>query len=189
MSYYEILLFLHIGAAAIWLGAASLFFVLFQRSKRSGDPLLAERLGAHTEWLAQRLFIPASIAVLVAGILLTIEGPWKFDQLWILLGLAGFATTFVVGVGVIEPTTKKMHAAIEAHGPTHPAVAKQNRRLEALGVFDLTLLFAIVWDMALKPTADDVGTLLVAGVAVGVACLNLARVYRGSDVGATAETA
>ncbi len=46
MSYYEILLFLHIGVVAIWIGSAFLFFALFQRAKRSGDPLLAERLGA-----------------------------------------------------------------------------------------------------------------------------------------------
>lgn len=181
MSYYEILLFLHIGAAAIWLGSAFFFFVLFQRAKRSGDPVLAERLGAHTAWLAQRLFIPASISVLLLGILLAIEGPWSFDQLWILLGLAGFASTFVLGVGVIEPTTKRMHSAIEAHGPAHPRVARQNRRLEALGLLDLTLLFAIVWDMALKPTADDVGTLLVAALALAVAGAFVFRAYRSTE--------
>lgn len=189
MSYYEILLFLHIAAATIWLGSAFLFFVLFQRAKRSQDPLLAERLGAHTEWLAQRLFIPASLTVLVLGILLTIEGPWKFDQLWIVLGLAGFVATFVLGVGVIEPTTKKMHAAIEAHGPAHREVAMHNRRLEALGLLDLTLLFAIVWTMVLKPTADDVGTLVVAALALAVAAVTLFRAYRVIETETSAETA
>ena len=183
MSYYEILLFLHIGAATIWLGSAFLFFVLFQRAKRGDDPLLAQRLGAHTEWLAKRLFIPASISVLVLGILLTIEGGWDFDQLWILLGLAGFVATFLLGVGVIEPTTKKMHAAIEAHGPAHPEVARYNRRLEGLGLLDLTLLFVIVWDMALKPTADDVGALLIAALALGAAGFLLFRAYRQGDAG------
>ena len=180
MSYYEILLFLHIGVAAIWLGSAFLFFVLFQRAKRSGDPLLAERLGAHTQWLANRLFIPASIAVLILGILLTIEGFWTFDQLWIVLGLAGFAATFLLGVGLIEPTTKKMHAAIETHGPAAPEVIRQNRRLEALGLLDLTLLFAIVWDMVLKPTADDVGTLLIAALVLIAAGFPMVRAYRGT---------
>jgi uncharacterized membrane protein len=181
LSYYEILLFLHVGAAAIWIGSAFLFFVLFQRAKRSGDPLLAQRLGAHTEWLAKRLFIPSSLSVLVLGILLTIEGPWSFDQLWILLGLAGMASTFLIGLAVIEPTTKKMHAAIETHGPAHPEVARQNRRLEALGFLDLTLLFAIVWDMVLKPTTDDVGTLLIAAVVLAAAGFYLFRSYRATE--------
>lgn len=186
MSYYEVLLFLHIAAVAVWLGSAFLFFVLFQRAKASDDSVLIERLGAHTEWLAKRLFIPASLSVLVLGILLTIEGPWTFDQLWIVLGLAGFAATFVLGVGVIEPTTKKMHAAMEAHGSGHPAVARQNRRLDGLGFLDLSLLFVIVWDMALKPTADDVGTLLVAAFVLAAAGLYVTRVYRSSEPDAAA---
>ena len=181
MSYYEILLFLHIGVAAIWIGSAFLFFVLLLHAKRSYDPLLAQSLGANVEWLAKRVFIPASLGVLLLGILLTIEGPWSFDQLWILLGLTGMATSFLVGVVVIEPTTKKMHAAIEAHGPTHSEVARQNRRLEALGLFDLILLFAIVWDMVLKPTSDDLEILLIPVLALAVAAFFLFRAYRPSD--------
>ena len=189
MSYYEILLFLHIGAAAIWIGSAFLFFVLFLHAKRSNDPLLAQRLGANTEWLAKRLFIPASLSVLVLGILLTIEGLWSFDQLWIVLGLVGMAGTFLLGVVVIEPTTKKMHAAIEAHGPAHSEVARQNRRLEALGFLDLVLLFAIVWFMVLKPTADDLGTLLIPTLALGVAGFYLFRAYGAKEAEASASRA
>lgn len=189
MSYYEILLFLHIGAAAVWLGAAALFFVLFQRSKMTQDAVLAERLGAHTEWLAKRLFIPASLAVLLFGILLTIEGPWGFDQLWILIGIAGMVTTFALGIGVIEPATKKMHASIGANGPLHPDVARYKRRLDALGALDLTLLFSIVWDMVFKPSGDDLAVLVIPGVAVAAAALNVVRVYRSAAETEAAPTA
>ncbi len=180
MSYYEVLLFLHIATAIVWLGSAVLFFVLFQRTKMAPDPVLAERLGAHVKWLAQRLFIPSAFAVLVFGILLTIEGPWNFDDVWILVGLAGWATSFVVGVGVIEPTTNKMHAAIAAHGPQHESVGGYSRRLDGLAAFDLTLLFAIVWDMALKPTDDDLGTLLIAGAAIAIGVVIVVRAFRAS---------
>ena len=188
MSYYEVLLFLHIGAAAIWLGAATFFFVLFQRAKQARDPVLAERLGAHVEWLAKRFFVPTSLAVLVLGILLTIEGPWSFDQLWILLGLVGIATTFVLGVGVIEPTTKRMHAAIDAHGPEHPQVARYGRRLDALGVVDLALLASIVWVMVFKPSTDELGTLVIPALALAAAAIVAARAYRGGAPEAAAAT-
>jgi uncharacterized membrane protein len=188
VSYYDVLLFLHIGIAAIWIGSALLFFVLFQRAKWTNDPLLAERLGAHTAWLATRLFIPASLSVFVLGILLTIEGPWSFDQLWILLGLGGMATTFLIGIAVIEPTTKKMHAAMETRGPAHPEVARHSRRLDALGLLDLTLLFAIVWDMVLKPTTDDLGTLVIPALALAAAALYLFRTYRTPNTEAAATT-
>jgi uncharacterized membrane protein len=108
LSYYEVLFFLHIGAAMIWLGSAVLFFVIFQRAKQAQDMVLVERLGAHTEWLARRLFIPASLSVLVLGILLTIEG--STDDLGplvipaIALAAAGFLAFRAYRMGQAEAT-------------------------------------------------------------------------------------
>jgi uncharacterized membrane protein len=178
MTYYEALLFLHISAAAIWIGAAVLYDMLFFRARHAADPALAERLGAHTEWLSKRLFIPMTLAVFVLGILLTIESPWGFGDLWIAVGLVGWATTFVVGVAGIEPQAKRMQAALERGGPDDPEVAWRGRRITALNYFDNALLFLIVADMAIKPTGDDVG-LLVVGAAIVLAGLGLAaRVWR-----------
>jgi hypothetical protein len=39
----------------------------------------------------------------VLGILLVIEGPWSFGQLWIVLGLVGFALTFATGIAIAKP--------------------------------------------------------------------------------------
>jgi uncharacterized membrane protein len=178
MTYFEALLFLHISAAAVWIGSAVLYDLLFFRARRAADPALAERMGAHSEWLAKRLFIPTSLAVFVLGILLTIEGPWGFGDLWIVLGLFGWATTFVVGIAGIEPQTKRMHAAVERGGPDDPEVAWRGRRVTALNYFDNVLLFLVVADMAIKPTGDDVG-LLVVGAAIVLAGVGLvARVWR-----------
>jgi uncharacterized membrane protein len=178
MTYYEALLFLHISGAAVWIGAAVLYDLLFFRARRAADPALAERMGAHSEWLAKRLFIPTSLAVFVLGILLTIEGPWGFGDLWVALGLAGWAATFVVGVAGIEPQTKRLQAAIERGGSDDPEVAWRGRRITALNYFDNVLLFLVVADMAVKPTGDDVG-LLVVGAAIVLAGVALfARVWR-----------
>ena len=178
MSYYEILLFLHIAGATIWLGSGFLLQVLFYRGKKTDDTVLIERISASTQWLAQRIFIPASLLVVVLGVLLTIEGPWEFGQLWIVLGLAGFAATFLIGVGLIEPTGKRLHEAMAQHGPAHPATLRQSDRIDALGKLDLALLFVIVFDMTLKPTADDTGTLIVGAVALLLAIANVVRAYR-----------
>lgn len=40
--------------------------------------------------LANTIFIPSSLLVFVFGIWLTIEGPWSFGDLWIVLGLVGY---------------------------------------------------------------------------------------------------
>src|SRR5687768_17758031 len=119
MSYYEVLLFLHIGGAIVWLGSAFLMQMLFYRAKATANFALIEGMSANTAWLAQRIFIPTSLAVLVLGILLTIEGPWGFDMLWIVLALVAYGMTFALGVGVIEREGKKLGAAA-ANGPQHP---------------------------------------------------------------------
>ena len=178
MSYYEILLFLHIVGATIWLGSAFLIHALLYRGRTTGDTVLIERLSSNTQWLAQRIFIPTALAVLVLGILLTIEGPWSFDQLWIVIALAAFAATFLFGVGVIEPEGKRLHAAMAAHGPEHPETRRHDDRIHAYMKLDLVLLFVVVFDMALKPTADDVGTLVLGAAALFATIAYVVRVVR-----------
>lgn len=165
MSYYEILLFLHIGGAIIWLGSAFFIQTLFYRAKTTGNFALIQGVSAQTPWLAQRVFIPTSLAMVVLGVLLTIEGPWTFDMLWIVVGLVAYAVTFAVGIGVIEPEGKKLGAASAAHPPTHPEVAWRSRRMDALMKLDLALLWIVVLDMTVKPTSDDVVALVLMGVA------------------------
>ncbi len=178
MSYYEILLFLHIVGATIWLGSAFMLQALLYRARKTDDNVLIERVTSNTQWLAQRIFIPTSLAVFVLGILLTIEGPWSFDQLWILIALAAFAATFLFGVGVIEPEGKRLHAAAETYGPDHPETRLHDDRMNAYMKLDLVLLFVVVFDMALKPTADDVGTLVLGAAALLATIAYVVRVVR-----------
>jgi uncharacterized membrane protein len=178
MSYYEILLFLHIVGATIWLGSAFMLQALLYRGRTTDDTVLVERISSNTQWLAQRIFIPTSLAVLVLGILLTIEGPWSFDQLWIMIALTAFAGTFLFGVGVIEPEGKRLHAALAAHGPEHPETRRHYERMDAYMKLDLVLLFVVVFDMALKPTADDVGTLVLGAAALLATIAYVVRMAR-----------
>ena len=45
--------------------------------------------------LAPILFIPASLATFVFGLLSAIEGDWDFGQAWIMIGLAGWLFSFL----------------------------------------------------------------------------------------------
>ena len=178
MSYYEVLLFLHVGGAIIWLGSAFLMQVLFYRAKATANSALVEGMGMNTQWLSQRIFIPTSLAVLVLGILLTIEGPWGFDMLWIVLALVAYAMTFTLGLGVIEPEGKKLGAAAAAHGPGHPEVVWRSRRMDALMKLDLVLLWVVVLDMTVKPTGDDVAALVIMAGALLLAGGYTVNVFR-----------
>jgi uncharacterized membrane protein len=166
MTRYELLLFLHVAGAIIWLGAGFLVTVLELKAGRSGDPAEMRQVGETNNWLTPRLFIPSALATFVLGILLTIEGPWSFRDLWIVLGLSGFATTFITGIGFLSPEAKRLDAAIAAHGPTSPQAQRHMHRLVVATRVDMVVLFAVVLVMAAKPSPDD--TWLLAGLASGM---------------------
>jgi uncharacterized membrane protein len=164
MSYYEVLLFLHIAAAAVWLGAGFFLQMLIFRAESSDDGGLTQGIASNSGWMAQRIFIPASLVVLVVGVLLTIEGPWSFGDLWIVLGLAGYAVSFLIGILFLEPEGKRIGAAMAA-GDQGQAAARI-RRINAVSRIELTILYLVVAAMALKPTGDDVGTLILFAAAL-----------------------
>lgn len=166
MSYYEILLFLHLLTAIVWLGGGFMLQVLVIRAERAGDGLLLKKIAENAGWLAQRVFIPSSLAVLVLGILLTIEGPWGFGDLWIVLGLVGYAASFLTGILFLEPEGKRIDAAMTAHGPESQQAAHHVRRINVVQRMEMVILFLVVAVMALKPSGDDTGTLLLGAAIV-----------------------
>lgn len=171
MSYYELLVVLHIFAAVIWLGAGFLVAVLVFGAGRAGD---AEREAGYTQdvvWLAPRLFIPSSLAVLAVGILLVLEGTWSFDQLWIALGLAGWLASFLLGILYFRPESDRLTELIGERGPADAEVAERLHRVKNVDRVQLTILFLVVADMVVKPTGDDAGVLIAFAAILAISTL------------------
>ena len=179
MSRYELLLFLHISASIIWLGAGFLIAVLVLGAERAGDR--EKEAGHHRDvaWLAPRLFIPASLSVMILGILLVIDGPWSFDQLWISLALAGWAASFLLGFLYFRPEGERIGALAEERGPQDPELERRLHRLNVVDRIQLLILFLVLADMVLRPTGDDGGTLITGAAILAVAILLSAFSIRG----------
>jgi uncharacterized membrane protein len=171
MTWYELLLFLHIVAAIIWLGSGLLIQILAMRAERANDVEGLRRIANDSASLSETLFIPASLATLILGVLLVLDGPWEFDMLWIVLGLAGYLGTFLTGVLVMKPGSEKIAAIMERDGGMSAEAGVEIRKLLTKGRFDTVVLYLVVAVMALKPTGDDVGILaaLAAIVVAGAA--------------------
>ena len=184
MDSYELLLFLHIATAILWLGAGATMGLAAVKATRSSDPTELGRLAALNDWLAPRLFIPASLATLVLGILLVIDGPWSFGDLWIVIGLVGFAASFLIGLLYIKPTSERISRAIAAEGPQSADAARRVRHILLVSRVELVVLFLVVADMAIKPTGDD-AAILVVGVVI-LAAAAAAAVLAGRRVASTA---
>ena len=168
MSRYELLLFLHIASAITWLGAGLYVQFIASRAQRARDFDNLARIAREVGAASNAYFIPASLATLLFGILTTIDGPWSFGDLWILIGLAGWAATFATGTFFLGPSGKRIAELLQSD---RAAAVNEIRRVLLISRIDLVVLYTVVADMVLKPTTDDVGTLIVfaAVVAVGVA--------------------
>jgi len=160
MTWYEFLLFVHIGAAMIWLGGAFTFQMYGLVVHRGGDPEEMARFAGRAGFVGERIFVPASLMVVIAGILMMLDGDWDWDQLWVIFALVTFAASFVVGLFVLTPIAKK----IPVVGPTTPEGQALINRLFTILRIDLAFMYAIVFAMVVKPTSDDGWVIAIAVV-------------------------
>jgi uncharacterized membrane protein len=185
VSRYELLVFLHVAAAIIWLGAGFMVVLLVYGAERARDRLRQLGYYRDVEWLSTRLFIPASLSVFILGVLLVLDGPWDFDEVWILFGLAGYAVSFGLGILYFKPEGERIGGIVERHGPEHPEIDRRAHRMNVIERVQLTILFLVVAAMTIKPTTDDTWT-LVAGGAVLAAAIVLAASSLGRTSSRTA---
>jgi uncharacterized membrane protein len=148
---YNVYKMLHVVAAVVWVGGGVMIAILSFLMERQKDAVGLASLGRLAEYLSTRLFIPSSLAVLVFGIAMMIKGDLDWGQFWVIVGLLGFAATFLTGVAYLTPQTKKLAAVAEQHGPEHVLTQDALRRLLVVVRFDVAMLLVVVADMAAKP--------------------------------------
>jgi uncharacterized membrane protein len=164
MTFYELLLFLHLAAVIVWLGAAFTLTLLILRAELAKDLKAKAEINAWSEWLAVRLFIPSSMATLVFGLWVMVEGPWGLDQLWVAIGLGGWLVSFLTGILYFKPEGERVGEMVAELGAEHAEVQRRLDQMEMVGRIELAVLFVVVADMAVKPTSDDTGVLIVGAV-------------------------
>ena len=177
MDRYDLWLFLHIVAAIVWIGSGFLLIVLGTLAHRRRSPEAVGRVVEDTARLGPTYFIPASLAVVVFGILLVVDGPWSFSDAWVTIGLLGFAITFCTGLFLLKPRSERIAALVEEAQGITPEAYAESLKLLTIARVDSIVLFLVVFDMTLKPTSDDpwVLALIAAVLVVGVG-LVLSRV-------------
>ena len=160
MTWYEFLLFVHLCGAIIWIGGGFLFQVYGMVELRSRDTAAIARFAGNAGRIGERLFVPTSLVVVLAGIGLMLNGDWPWGRLWVVFALVAFAGSFLLGALVLGPTAKR----IEEVGPETSDGQRLVRRVFALLRVDLLFLFAIVFAMTVKPTSDDTWAILVVAL-------------------------
>lgn len=169
MDWYSIVKFLHVVTAILWVGGGFVLFLLGMLAERAGsieDKLQAMRASGQ---LGGKFFAPLSMLTLVFGLIMC--GFWVgFSELWIVIGLVGYATTFSIGMFVFKPTGERIGAMIAEQGVT-PAALGIGQRMMKWARLDYAVMLAVIADMVLKPTLHDIGILagMIMVIALGAA--------------------
>ncbi len=162
MDWYSIVKFLHVIVALIWVGGGFAMAINGVLAERSGDDEGLMRAIRLSSDLGGLLMVPASLLTLVFGLVMC----WfwvGFTDLWIIIGLAGYAATFLIGLLIFKPTSERLAEMVKRDGIT-PASLAEGRRMMKVARFDYSVMLVVVADMVLKPTLSD--TVLLMAMAV-----------------------
>ncbi len=152
MNGFEIFKFLHVLGAVVWVGAGVTLFLLSVRLRAVGDRGTIVSLGQHSEALGKLLFMPAAFGTLLFGVLMVAtEARFSFMDLWILIGFAAVAASFVVGAGLLQSADARLNELVAELGADHADVDRQLTKVLRLNAVDVGILVIAIWAMVAKP--------------------------------------
>ncbi len=143
------LIAIHIFAAVVWVGGSFYGQMLAIRTTRTASPAELASFAKNTEFLGLRIFLPASLILVIAGITLVSRDIFTLEG-WVVFGLVVWGLSFISGAFFVGPQSGKFGKELAERGP-QPDVMARLDRLFLVSRVELTLLILVVFDMALKP--------------------------------------
>ena len=148
MELRDILLVLHIAGAGTWLGANIVQAVAPSMAARQSPQSAAGWYRVAGE-LTTRLYMPASILILVTGIWMVIENEaYGFGSLFVTIGFGMIIIGALFGIFVFAPGSERAARAIESGDKV--AVKASAARIAAFGTADTLLLLFTITAMVLR---------------------------------------
>jgi uncharacterized membrane protein len=153
VTLYEWYVFVHVLAAAVWIGGAAALQLLAVRTLGTQDPVRIGGLAKDIEWIGTRVFVPASVLVLLFGVAAVLRGDIDWGAGWISTGLAVWVLSFVTGAAFLGPESGRVGRLVDQVGAGGPEVRARIRRLLLVSRVELLLLAVVVLVMVAKPGA------------------------------------
>jgi uncharacterized membrane protein len=147
---YQLLLFVHVVCAVIWVGGAIYAQLLALRVSRSPDPSELPQLARNIEYIGSRVFAPAAFLLFVSGVGMTLQA-WSFGQTWIAVAVALWVVSAVTGAVYLGPRVRRAAELFEAEGPTSQAGRQLIDRLFLVSRVELIGFVVIIALMTFKP--------------------------------------
>ena len=101
MTWYMFFKFVHVVCAVLWIGGATMLEMLSLRVLKSRSAERRAALAADAEWVGMRLFMPATLLLILSALGMMFNASLPWDQAWILYPLGVYIASFLVGAGFI----------------------------------------------------------------------------------------
>ena len=148
---YTILKFVHVASIAVWFGGVVTLVMLNRLIVASGDDSLVKGLGRMAGAISMRLFGPAMLVAVIAGIGMVQVGDLSFGSLWIIWGIVGTVVSFVLGGVLTGGTARRLGEQIAKGQIDAAGIAATQKRLLTYALLNILMLLSIVWAMVAKP--------------------------------------
>ena len=150
-NWYALFKWVHVTGAIIWVGGGLTLTILAARADRSSDPIEMATVAKQAAFVGERVFAPVGLVVFLMGIAMVLNLHWGWGTTWIVIGLVGYAITFLTGLLVLGPQAKRVGQLIETNGAEAAETQAAIRRILLLARVDMGVLLIVVADMILKP--------------------------------------
>jgi uncharacterized membrane protein len=147
---YQLILYVHIVSAVVWVGGAIYAQLLAIRVSRASDPAELPIVARHTAYLGLRVFGPASVLIIITGSIMTLQN-WSFGQLWIAVAVALWVLSAALGAIYVGPRIGKVGELFAAQGPTSVEARALLDRMFLVSRLELVAFFVIIGLMVFKP--------------------------------------
>jgi uncharacterized membrane protein len=151
-TWFSIFKLIHVCIAVFWVGGGLLLTGLAIRAQLSKDPHELATIARQATFVGEKLFAPSGGIVLLMGIAMVINSPTiGFGTTWVDIGLAGWAISFITGIAVLAPRSRKIVELFDTVGDAAPETQAAIREILLIARVDVAVLLVVVMDMLMKP--------------------------------------
>ena len=150
-SWFDAFQTVHVTFVVIWIGGGAALTILGIVAETRSDGAQLAAIARQAAFLGQRVFAPSAIIVVVMGAAMVEHAHIGYGHFWVVFGLFGFLTTFVLGVAVLTPMSAKVSAIITDKGPDAPESRAAIARILLIARADVAMLLLVIVDMVTKP--------------------------------------
>jgi uncharacterized membrane protein len=151
MDLYPWVKTLHVILAIVAVGFNVSYGIWQARAAREPEHLGWALRGI--KFVDDRVANPAYAGILLAGIVMVLIGPYRFEQPWLAISIGLYVLMGAIALVFYSPTLKAQIAAFESGGAASAEFTRLTRRSRVLGAILGLIVAAIIVLMVVKPGA------------------------------------